>query len=115
MAPSPPALNSQRLTSTKAAWWDDARLPTILAMQTNFRLLRLDWTAATALQRYFMASQLGSGFLLGLVSLLSVAAMLAGVRETGLGLLAAATLCLVHTLASWAVLRKRYKVRYAVF
>lgn len=84
-------------------------------MRENLRLLRHDWSGASALQRYFMASQMGSGLMLGFVSLLSFAAMMSGERDVGLGLLAAAALCFVHTLASWGVLRRRYKVRYEVF
>lgn len=93
----------------------DGRPPTIAPMRANLRLLARQWASASALQRYYIASQLVSGVLLGVLSMLSVAAVLGGVRETGLGLLAAAALCLVHTLASWSVLRKRYKVRYEVF
>ena len=84
-------------------------------MRANLRLLSLDWNGAAAVQRYFMLSQLVSGVLLGVASLASVAANLAGHQALGLQLLAAASLCFVHTLFSWNVLRRRFKVRYEVF
>ncbi|HUR41866.1 MAG TPA: hypothetical protein VM240_11950 [Verrucomicrobiae bacterium] len=81
----------------------------------NARLLLEEWRAAAWLPRYFMLSQALSGALLALCSLGSLAAGLAGRVELYLGLLAAGALCLVHTIATFGVLKRRFKVRYEIF
>lgn len=81
----------------------------------NVRLLGSEWRSAAWLPRYFMASQLVSGVLLGACSLGSMAAGLAGQVGLYLGLLAAAAICFVHTLATWGVLKRRFHVRYDMF
>jgi hypothetical protein len=67
------------------------------------------------LQRYFIASQLLSGLLLGACSIASIAAGLAQLPAANLGLLAVAGLCFVHTIVSWNVLKRRFQVRYEVW
>lgn len=88
--------------------------PSGASLRENLRVLATEWRGAGLLTRYFMASQLLSAGLLGLCSLASVAALLAGLTATYLGLLAAAALCCVHTLATWHVLKARCRVRYDV-
>lgn len=89
--------------------------PSWRSLRGNARLLAAEWKAAGAAARYFMASQLLSGLLLGLCSVAAMAAGIAGLTGTYVGLLAAAALCGVHTFATWAVLKTRYRVRYEVW
>jgi hypothetical protein len=81
----------------------------------NARLLAADWAAGSVLTRYFMASQLLSGLLLGACSLASLVAGAAGLPGLYLGLMGAAATCLVHTVATWHVLKRRCGVRYEVW
>lgn len=87
--------------------------PSRASLAHNARLLAADWKTAGALTRYFMASQMLAGLLLGLCSLAGFAAAVAGLPTTYLGLLAAAGMCLVHALATGRVLKRR-GVRYDV-
>lgn len=89
--------------------------PTRDAVKRNARLLAEDWKAASAMKRYFIASQLASGALLGACSAASVVAVVAQRPGLNAGLLAAAALCFVHTLATWNVLKRRFQVRYEVW
>jgi len=89
--------------------------PTREYLKRNARLLAADWQAGSTLRRYFIASQLLSGFLLGACSLASIAATLAGLPSVNFGLLGVATLCFVHTVVSWNVLKRRFQVRYEVW
>jgi hypothetical protein len=89
--------------------------PSGQSLRSNARLLAAEWQAAGALARYFIASQLLSGLLLGLCALGSIAAGIAGLTVTYLGLLATASLCAVHTFATWHVLKTRFRVRYEVW
>lgn len=89
--------------------------PSGQSLRSNARLFVAEWKAAGAAVRYFMASQLLSGLLLGLCSLGAVAAGLAGLTATYLGLLAVAALCALHTFTTWAVLKSRFRVRYEVW
>jgi hypothetical protein len=81
----------------------------------NARLMAEDFRAGTALRRYFMVSQMASGTLLGACSAFGIAAGLAGLTGVYLGLLGAAGLCLVHSVGTWNVLKRRYQVRYQVW
>lgn len=81
----------------------------------NARLLAEDWAAGAALTRYFIASQLLSAALVGVCSLAGIAAGAAGYTGLYLGLLGVAALCLVHTVATWTVLKRRCGVRYEVW
>lgn len=81
----------------------------------NARLLAADWKAGGAQLRYFIASQLASGVLVGACSLASVAAGLAGLNAVHLALLGAAALSLVHTVSTWNILKRRFGVRYEVW
>ena len=86
--------------------------PSRTTIVQNLRLLVDDWRLGSATARYFMASQMLS---LGLMALCAAGSILAIVAEdTGayLGLLAASALCLVHTLGTWGVLKRRFFVRY---
>jgi hypothetical protein len=89
--------------------------PTRAAVQRNFRLLVEDWRAAPAVARYFIASQFASGILLGACSSGSVAAAFAGLPGPGRLLLGAAALCFVHSVSTWALLKRRFGVRYEVW
>lgn len=81
----------------------------------NLRLLAADWKAGGAQRRYFIASQVLSAILLGACSLASIAAGIAGLTATHLMLLGAAAACLVHSLSSWHVLKRRFRVRYEIW
>ena len=81
----------------------------------NARLLAADWKAAGPLARYFIASQLLSGLLLGVCSLASIVAGVAGLPGTYLGLLGAAALCGAQAAVTWSVLKTRFRVRYEVW
>lgn len=89
--------------------------PTWDAVSRNARLLAEDWRAGSALLRYFIASQLASGAGVGVCSLGSLAARLAHVPVAATGLLAAAALCCLHTVATWNLLKRRFRVRYEVW
>lgn len=89
--------------------------PSVESLRHNARLLAIEWKESGSLRRYFMASQLLSALLLGLCSLAGFAAGLAGMPGVYLGFLGAATLCFVHTLATWQVLKTRFRVRYEVW
>jgi len=89
--------------------------PSGASVRQNLRLLAVEWQGAGLLTRYYMASQMLSAGLLGLCSLASIAAVVAGLTVTYLGLLAAAALCFVHTFATWNVLKTRCRVRYEVW
>jgi hypothetical protein len=89
--------------------------PTRDYIRRNLALLAADWKAGSTLGRYFIASQLLSGFLVGLCSLASIATGIAGLPAANMGLLAAAALCFVHTFATWNVLKRRFQVRYEVW
>lgn len=86
--------------------------PSGASLRQNLRLLAVEWQGAGLLTRYFMASQMLSAGLLGVCSLASIAALVAGLTATYLGLLAAAAVCCVHTIATWHVLKTRCRVRY---
>lgn len=81
----------------------------------NVHLLAADWNAGGAQRRYFIASQVLSTILLGACSLASIAAAFAGLAATHLTLLGAAAACLVHSLSSWHVLKRRFQVRYEIW
>jgi hypothetical protein len=89
--------------------------PTRDYVKRNMRLLAEDWAGGTFARRYFIASQLASGLLLGTCSLASIAAGIAGWPEGNLGLLGVAALCFVQTIATWNVLKRRFQVRYEVW
>ena len=89
--------------------------PSGASLRQNLRLLAAEWKGARGLTRYFIASQLLSAVLLGLCSIASVGAIWAGHTATYLGLLGAASLCFVHTFATWSVLKTRCRVRYEVW
>lgn len=88
--------------------------PTRDGVLRNLRVVWSEWQAAAWLPRYFMVSQALSCVLLGACSLGSLAAGLAGRPDVYLGLLAAAGLCLVHTMATFGVLKRRFNVRYEI-
>lgn len=88
--------------------------PSRASVARNARLLATEWKGAGALTRYFIASQLLAGLLLGLCSLGGLVAGLAGQPRAYFGLLVAAALCLVHALVTGRVLRRR-GVRYEAF
>jgi hypothetical protein len=89
--------------------------PSRESLLRNARLLAADWATGNALRRYFIVSQLLSGVLLGACSLASIVAGLAGLPAVYLGLLAAAAICLVHTVGTWSVLKRTHGVRYEVW
>ncbi len=89
--------------------------PSTRDLLRNARLLAEDWRASGALRRYFIASQLASGALMGLCALASIVAACLGHLPTYLGLLAASGICLAHTLRTSRVLRDRFGVRYEVW
>lgn len=89
--------------------------PSWRSVRANAALIAAEWKAAGAAARYFIASQLLSGLLLGLCALASLVAGLLGETATYLGMLAAAALCGVHTFASWSVLKARFRVRYELW
>lgn len=89
--------------------------PSWRSLRVNAALLVAEWRAAGATARYFIASQLVSALLLGLCSLAGIVAGVLGLTGTYLGLLVAATLCGVHTFATWSVLKSRFRVRYGVW
>jgi hypothetical protein len=89
--------------------------PSAASLRRNALLLAAEWHAAGALARYFMASQLASATLLGLCALASMVAGLAGRPWLYVGLLGVAALCFVHTVVSWNVLKRTYKVRYEIW
>lgn len=88
--------------------------PSRASLAHNARLLAADWKNAGAVTRYFMASQMLAGALLGACSVAGFVAALAGMPATYLGLLAAAAICLVQALATGRVLKRR-GARYDVF
>jgi hypothetical protein len=81
----------------------------------NLRLLAGDWRAASAQARYFIASQLLSCLLLAACALGAVASAAAGDSVAYTGLVVAAGACLVHTVATWLLLKRRFRVRYAIW
>jgi hypothetical protein len=81
----------------------------------NARLLVEDWRGGGPLQRYFIASQVASGMLVGVCSVAAIAAGIAGLPGVNARLLGAAALCFVHTAATWHVLKTRFQVRYEVW
>jgi len=89
--------------------------PSGARLRRNLRLLAVEWKDGPPLTRYFIASQLLSCALLGVCSLAAIAAAVGGWTATYLGLLAAAALCLVHSFATWHVLKTRCRVRYEVW
>ena len=89
--------------------------PSWRSLRANAGLLAAEWKAAGATARYFIASQLLSGVMLGLCALASLVAGALGETAAYLGLLGAAALCFVHTFASWNVLKTRFRVRYEVW
>ena len=78
----------------------------------NLRLLADDWRLGGGMARYFMASQMLSMALVALCAAGSVLAIVAEDLPAYLGLLAASGLCLVHTIGTWTVLKRRFFVRY---
>lgn len=78
----------------------------------NLRLLAEDWRLSGALARYFMVSQLLSMLLMTLCAAGSMFAIVADDWRAYLGLLVASATCFVHTVGSWAVLKRRFFVRY---
>lgn len=84
-------------------------------LSRNVRLLAAHWKSGGPQMRYFIASQLLSGMLLGVCSLAGIVAGLAGLTATNLALLGAAAACLLHTVSTWNVLKRRFQVRYEVW
>jgi hypothetical protein len=78
----------------------------------NLRLLAEDWRLSGGMARYFMASQLLSMALMALCAAGSILAVVAEDFAAYLGLLAASAVCFVHTVGTWAVLKRRFFVRY---
>lgn len=89
--------------------------PTRAAVRRNLQLLAEDWRSARPLPRYFIASQFASGLLLGVCSLASIAAGIAGLSGTSQLLLGAAALCFVHSVSTWNLLKQRFQVRYEIW
>ena len=89
--------------------------PTRDYVARNARLLAADWAAGNALTRYFIASQLLSGLLVGVCSLASIVAGIAELPGLYLGLLGVAAICFVHTVGTWNVLKRRCGVKYEVW
>lgn len=89
--------------------------PSAEDFRRNAQLLAAEWKAGSTELRYFIASQLLSGLLLGACSLASIAAGIAGLDLVHRGLLGAAGLCLVLSLSTWDVLKRRFQVRYEVW
>ena len=65
--------------------------------------------------RYLMVSQLLSTALTALCAIGGSLAIVAGEWGLYLALLGASGMCLVHTLGTWHLLRRRYLVRYSVW
>jgi hypothetical protein len=86
--------------------------PSTRDLLRNARLLVEDWRASGVLRRYFIASQLASGALMGLCALASIVAAWLGHLPTYFGLLAVSAICFAHTAATWRVLKQRFGVRY---
>lgn len=89
--------------------------PSRSSLAENARRLAAEWKSAGALVRYFIASQLLSGVLVGACALAAVPAAVAGLSSLYGGLLGAACACLVHTVVTWNVLKRRFAVRYEVW
>lgn len=89
--------------------------PSLAEMRQNLSLIAADWRAGSGLARYFMASQLVSGFLLLACSLVSMGAGMAGDPRTSLLALVAASVCFVQSLGAFSVLKRRFQVRYEVW
>ena len=81
----------------------------------NLRLLADDWRAVGAQGRYFIASQLLSCLLAAACALGAIASAAAAEAGTYLGLIVAGFACLVHSVATGLVLKRRFRVRYAIW
>ena len=86
--------------------------PSRASLVQNLRLLLEDWRLSGWMGRYFMASQMLSLALMALCAAGSILAIVAEDLTAYLGLLAASAICLVHTAGTWAVLKRRFFVRY---
>jgi len=86
--------------------------PSRASLVQNLRLLREDWHLSGWMARYFMASQMLSLWLMALCAAGSILAIVAEDLGAYLGLLAASAICFVHTVGTWAVLKRRFFVRY---
>jgi len=86
--------------------------PSSASLRQNLRLLADDWRLGGPMARYFMASQMASLALMALCAAGSILAIVAEDLRAYLGLLAASAICLVHTVGTWAVLKRRFFVRY---
>lgn len=89
--------------------------PTRADVTRNAQLLVEDWRTGDFVRRYFIASQLASGLLVGVCSIAALVAAVAGLTTVNAGLLGAAALCFVHTLVTWHVLKTRFQVRYEIW
>ena len=89
--------------------------PSPRSLAQNARLLAEDWRARDGLARFYIASQMLSTVLMAVCALGASLAVVVGDWALYLGLLAASSLCLVHTLGTWRLLRRRYLVRYWVW
>lgn len=78
----------------------------------NLRLLAEDWRLSGALARYFIVSHILSIVLMALCAVGSMLAIVADDGRAYLGLLVASAICFVNTIGSWAVLKRRFFVRY---
>lgn len=84
-------------------------------VRRNLHLLVEDWKSGSPLRRYFIASQLASGVLVGACSIGSIVAGMARLPVANFGLLAVAGLCLLHTVATWNLLKRQFQVRYEIW
>ena len=78
----------------------------------NLRLLADDWRACGAQGRYFIASQVLSLLLMAPCALGAMAAIVADDATAYVGLIVACAICLAHTVGTWVVLKRRFRVRY---
>jgi len=92
--------------------WMNFLPPSRARVVDNLRLLAEDWRAFDAQGRYFIASQLLSLLLTALCALGAVAAIVTENAAAWGGLIVASAFCLAHSLGTWAVLKRRFLVRY---
>ena len=81
----------------------------------NFGLFIQDWRNGNWLLRYFLASQVGAIALSMLCSAASIAMLATGNVTANLWLICAAGVCFVTALSTWSVLKRRFRVRFAVW
>ena len=84
-------------------------------MKFSLAALRAEWQRADRSMRYYIANHVLANLLMVIVSLVSVAYGALGFGDMQIRLLGVAMLCGAQAMFAWAVLDRRFKIRYSLW